>query len=64
MEEEKKLEQEAFEIFAKLHPIEAYNTYTERFCDHIRSQGIDMTNEEIGKTIYDIELVINHPTKG
>jgi Ca2+-binding EF-hand superfamily protein len=44
---------EEFKIFAKLHPHEAYELRPDDFCNFLRSEGFDLTNEEIKRLIYE-----------
>ena len=41
------IEYEAFKTFAKLHPIEAYDLEPIKFCNWMRSEGYNLTNEQI-----------------
>ena len=46
------MDKEAFEIFAHLHPIEAFDLDKEMFCDFYREQAkSNKTNDEIEKLI-------------
>ena len=44
-------EWEAFKIFAKMHPIEAYDSNPTDFCKFMRSEGFDFTDEQIKKLV-------------
>lgn len=37
----------AFRVFARLHPVEAYDMSHDMFCDFMRSEGYDLTDDEI-----------------
>ncbi len=37
-----------FQVFADLHPIEAFKEYPKQFCDYFRHKtGVDFTDEKI-----------------
>ena len=40
-----------FKIFARLHPIEAYDSSPDDFCRFMNEQGHGMTNDEIKELI-------------
>lgn len=44
-------EDEAFKVFAFLHPIEAYTLNNVRFCNYMRSKGYNMTDLQIKQLI-------------
>lgn len=46
-------ETEIFEVFASLHPIEAYDQNNQLFCNYMRKRGYQMTNDEIKSFIDD-----------
>jgi hypothetical protein len=43
-----------YNVFALLHPVEAYFQCRERFCNYLRAKGHDITDEQVA-------YVINHP---
>jgi Ca2+-binding EF-hand superfamily protein len=42
---------EMFDVFAKLHPIEAYDLNSEKFCKFMKRKGFKLSNTEIEKLI-------------
>ena len=40
-----------FKVFCNLHPVEAYDLDAMMFCEHMREEGYNLTNEEIEKLI-------------
>lgn len=42
---------EAFIVFAKLHPVEAYDLRPDVFCELLRDGGCNMSDEEIKDAI-------------
>ena len=44
-------EQIAFKVFARLHPVEAYDSDPDRFCKFVREATPTMTDEEIKEII-------------
>ncbi len=44
---------EMFKVFAKLHPVEAYDLHPENFYKFIRLEGYTMTKEQIKGLIND-----------
>ena len=47
-------EQAAFNTFARLHPVEAYDSDPVRFCNLIRETTPTMTDEEIKEIIEEV----------
>lgn len=47
MSTEKPADWDMFCTFAKFHPIEAYDLRPIDFCNYMREEGSDMTNEQI-----------------
>ena len=48
---------EMFKVFAKLHPVEAYDSRPDDFCKFMRSEGYDLNNEQI-KELVDRKSVV------
>ncbi len=46
---------EMFKVFARLHPIEAYNLRPDEFCQFMRSEGYSLTDLEIKSLINESE---------
>ena len=42
---------EMFKIFAKLHPVEAYDSRPDDFCKFMRGEGYDLNNEQIKELV-------------
>ena len=42
---------EMFKVFAKLHPVEAYDSRPDDFCKFIRGEGYDLNNEQIKELV-------------
>ena len=42
---------EMFKVFAKLHPIEAYDLRPDDFCKFMRGEGYDLNNEQIKELV-------------
>lgn len=42
---------EMFKVFAKLYPVEAYDSRPDDFCKFMRSEGYDLNDEQIKKII-------------
>ena len=42
---------EMFKVFARLHPIEAYNLRPDEFCKFMRSEGYSLSDSEIKSLI-------------
>lgn len=42
---------ETYKIFARLHPVEAYDERNKDFCMFMREEGYDMTDEQIKELI-------------
>ena len=52
IKEKEILEQEAFNTFAELHPLEAWETYRDRFYEYCRDvKGLELSNERIDTLI-------------
>ncbi len=42
---------EMFKVFAKLHPVEAYDSRPDDFCKFMRGEGYDLNNEQIKELV-------------
>lgn len=42
---------EIFKVFAKLHPVEAYDLRPDDFCKFMRGEGYDLNNEQIKELV-------------
>jgi hypothetical protein len=42
---------EMFKVFAKLHPVEAYDSRPDDFCKFMRDEGYDLNNEQIKELV-------------
>jgi hypothetical protein len=42
---------EMFKIFAKLHPVEAYDSRPDDFCKFMRGEGYELNNEQIKELV-------------
>ena len=40
-----------FKVFAKLHPVEAYDSRPDDFCKFMRGEGYDLNNEQIKELV-------------
>lgn len=49
------LDKSAYSIFARLHPIEAYHFDNNRFCNFMRDEGYNITDEEVKQLILESE---------
>jgi len=47
-------EQAAQDAFNRMHPIESYDANPKEFCDWMRENGYDLTDEQISETINSI----------
>ena len=47
--------QEMFEVFCRLHPIEAYHLNPEKFCSYVRQEFPPMTDKDIEELIKECE---------
>lgn len=50
---------EMFKVFSQLHPIEAYDSRPEDFCEFIREEGYELNDEQIKSIIK--ETKAEHP---
>lgn len=46
-EKAKQIKWEAFKTFAKFYPVEAYESMPNDFCNYMREEGLDWTDEQI-----------------
>ena len=50
---------EMFKVFAKLHPVEAYDSRPDDFCKLIRDKRYNLNNEQIKELVDSSRLNIN-----
>jgi hypothetical protein len=48
-----------FKVFAKLHPVEAYDSRPDDFCKFMRGEGYNLNNEQIKELVDSSRLNIN-----
>ena len=45
----------AFEIFASLHPVEAFETFPDRFMKYMKKLGYNMTKKQVKEIINELD---------
>ena len=54
MEEQENYDKTAFEIFTNLHPVEAFETFPDRFMIYFKKMGYNMTKKQVEEMIKEI----------
>ena len=55
MEKQENYDKTAFEIFSNLHPVEAFETFPDRFMKYMKKLGYNMTKKQVEETIKELE---------
>jgi len=54
METQENYDKTAFETFASLHPVEAFETFPDRFMKYMKKSGYNMTKKEVKQIIKEL----------
>jgi len=55
MEKQENYDKTAFEIFSNLHPVEAFETFPDRFMEYMKNEGYVMTKEQVKEMINELD---------
>ena len=55
MKKQENYDKTAFEMFASIHPIEAFEKWPDRFMEYLKKEGYNMTKRQVEETIKESE---------
>jgi len=55
MKTDEQIHEEVYSVFARMHPVEAFESDNEKFMRWMKKQGYDLTIKEVKEIIKDIE---------
>ena len=55
MEKQENYDKTAFEIFANLHPVEAFETFPDRFMTYFKKLGYKQTKKQVEEMIKELD---------